>query len=214
MKQIGFVGSVDSTDIVLYLARLLSANEKKVAVVDYTKRHLFIRTADVPDVLFGSGAFYKDILVVSVDAAFNAEELNNYEYVFHYFGTATTHPQIKRCMEMVFVSDMVMSNAELLSEVEVSEGTVKHCIIRNAIDVKYKTMFLVDLMNQGFTKKEVVVVPYTEQDFRVRCHLCTDTKKKIKIKELSSGMQGTLLNLFARWETADDKTLKKIIKNA
>ena len=214
MKQIGFVGSVDSADIVLYLARLLSANAKKVAVVDYTKRHLFIRTADVPDVLFGSGAFYKDILVVSKDAAFNAEELNNYEYVFHYFGTATTHPQIKRCMEMIFISDMVLSNAELLAEVEVSEGTVKQCIIRNAIDVKYKTMFLVGLMRQDFTKKDVVVIPYTEQDFRVRCHLCTDTKKKIKLKTLSSGMQSALLNLFGRWENVDDKAMKKIIKNA
>lgn len=214
MKQIGFVGSVDSTDITLYLARLLSFNGKRVAVVDYTKRHLFVKTANVPDVLFGSGSFYKEILVVSSDAAIDENELKNYEYVLHYFGGAVTHPQVARCTEIVFISDMALYNAELLAGVSCSDDTVKRCIIRNAIDVKYKVMFLVDAMRQGFTKNNVVVVPWNEQDYRSHCYLCIDTKHKLKLKELSAGMQDILLTILSQWENLDDKELKRIIKNA
>lgn len=214
MKQIGFVGSIDGADLTLYLARLLSFAGKKVVVIDYTKRHLFIKTANVPDVLFGKGSFYKEILVASADAAFSEEEILQYEYVFNYFGAAVNHPQIAKCSEVIFMSDMALYNAELLSGVSCSAETKKRCIIRNAIDVKYKTMFLVDTMKQGFDKSDVVVIPYNEQDCRCHYYLCIDAKHKLKIKELSPAMQDVLLGILAEWENIDDKSLKKIAKNA
>ena len=213
MKQIGFVG-IDSTDIVIYLARLLSCNEKKVAIVDYTKRHQLIQTANVPDVLFGSGSYYKDILVVAAEALTDDAEVRGCEYIFHYFGAVMSHPQIANCTELFFVSDMVLSNATMFKGIATSEITKKRCIIRNVIDVKYKIKFLVDAMEQGFNPKEVILIPYNENDYRNRCYLCIDIKHKLKLKEMSETMALVVTSLFREWEELTDKQLKKIIKKA
>lgn len=213
VKQLGFVG-VDSTDMVLYLARLLSCNEKKVAVIDYTKRHQLIQTANVPDVLFGTGSYYKEILIVAAEALTDEREVKSCEYIFHYFGAAVSHPQIANCTELFFVTDMIPTNASLLKEVKCSEVTKKYCIIRNMIDAKYRGKYLVSLMEQGFAPKDAIELPYAEQDYRCRCYLCIDTKHKLKIKELSAGMQQVLLYLFKELEQADEKTIKKIVKKA
>lgn len=213
VKQIGFIG-IDSTDIVLYLARLLSSNEKKVAIIDYTKRHQLIQTANVPDVLFGTGSYYKDILVVASEIITEDMGVKGCEYIFHYFGAVMSHPQIANCTELFFVTDMALSNATMFKGVTCSEVTKKHSVVRNAIDVKYKIKFLVDAMEQGFDAKETIVIPYNENDYRSRCYLCIDTKHKLKLKELSETMQQVLINLFREWEQLDDKQLKKIIKKA
>lgn len=213
VRQLGFVG-VDSTDMVLYLARLLSCNEKKVAVIDYTKRHQLIQTANVPDVLFGTGSYYKEVLVVAEEALTDDREIKKCEYIFHYFEERLSHPQIANCTEVFFVTDMVLSNATMFKGVTCSEVTKKYSVVRNAIDVKYKIKFLVDAMEQGFDAKETIVIPYNENDYRSRCYLCIDTKHKLKLKELSETMQQVLINLFREWEQLDDKQLKKIIKKA
>lgn len=212
MKQVGFVG-VDSTDIVLYLARLISYVGKKVAIVDYTKQHRMISAASVPDVLFG-GSYYKEILVVSADTSIDEEEISSCEYIFSYFGAAVSHPQIAKCMEVFFVTDMVKINSEMLKGVQCSDGTKKYCIVRNWIDLKYKPQWVVDMMEQGFTKNDISVIPYNESDYRAKCYLSIDTKHKINLKELSSNMRDILIAFLTQWETVDDKTLKKIIKSA
>lgn len=213
MKQIGFVG-IDSTDIVLYLARLLSYNGKKVAIVDYTKRHLVIQTANVPDVLFGRGSYYKDILVVASESLTDDKEVRGCSYVFHYFGSAISHPKVAGCTELFFVTDMVISNAVMLKAVNCTDEVRKRCIIRNAIDVKYKVKFLTDAMGQDINPKEVIEIPYSEADYRNRCYLCIDTAHKLKLKGLSVMMQQALVAVFREWESLDDKEIKKIIKKA
>lgn len=213
MRQIGFVG-IDSTDIVIYLARLLSCNEKKVAIVDYTKRHQLIQTANVPDVLFGSGSYFKDVLVVAADAMTDDKEVRSCEYIFHYFGAVMSHPQIANCTELFFVTDMALSNATMFKGVTCSEDTKKRCIVRNVIDVKYKIKFLIDAMEQDFNAKEVIQIPYNENDYRNRCYLCIDTKHKLKLKEMSETMAFVVTSIFREWEELTDKQLKKIIKKA
>lgn len=213
MKQIGFLG-IDSTDIVIYLARLLSCNGKKVAIVDYTKRHQMIQTTNVPDVLFGRGSYYKDILVVAVDSMTDEKEVRSCEYVFHYFGAVMSHPQITNCTELFFVTDMVLSNATMFKGIICSGDTRKRCIVRNVIDVKYKLKFLLDAMEQGFNTKEVIQIPYNESDYRNRCYLCIDTKHKLKLKGMSEQMSIAVTSVFREWEELTDKQLKQIIKKA
>ncbi len=213
LKQIGFVG-IDSTDIVLYLARLLSGNEKKVAIVDYTKRHQLIQTANVPDVLFGSGSYYKEILVVAADSLTDDKEVRGCEYIFHYFGAVMTHPQIANCTELYMVTDMALSNATMFKGMTCSEITKKRCIVRNVIDVKYKIKFLIDAMEQSIPMSEVAEIPYREEDYRSKCYLCIDSRQKSKIKELSADMQQVLFAIVRGWEELTDKQLKKIVKKA
>lgn len=199
MKRIGFVGS-ESADIALYLARLLQNKEKNVVVVDHTRKLSLMRNAGIPEELTGKNGMYRDIEIFSESIACN---FRDDALVIDYYGYYAKAEQLKGSSLIVFVSDMLVYNAQLLKDVEVEEETPKVLILRDAIPLKYKEKYLLTETRQKITPDNLFIIPYNEGDYRSRCYLCID--KKHKLTGLSEEMQRTILTLYSRIEEVELK---------
>lgn len=210
MKRIGFVG-YESTDIALYLARLLQNKESNVVVVDHTRKLSLMRSAGIPEELTGKSGMYRNIEIFSEETAC---KFRNDAEIIDYFGYNTQHPEISHCDVVVFVTDMVLYNAKFLSDVVVKEGAEKFLILRDAISLKYKEKVLVKETGQEFPRDSVFVIPYDEGDYRNRCYLSID--KKHKLTGLSEAMKNTLLYLYSNVEEVElkRKEIVLLLKNA
>lgn len=199
MKRVGFVGT-ESADIALYLARLLQKKESNVVVVDHTKKLSLMRNAGIPEELTGKSSMYKNIEIFAEAAAC---QFRKDAEIIDYFGYQTDRQELKKCDVVVFVSDMLAYNAQLLKEVEAKEDALKILILRDAIPLKYKEKFLLRETGQNIAKDNLFVIPYDEGDYRSRCYLCID--KKHKLTGLSEPMRKTLLYLYSRIEDVELK---------
>ena len=211
MKKIGVIGT-DSTDIVVYLARMINATGKKVGIVDCSVHKSLMRTVALPEELVKGNGYYKEILILSGEAD-NEADLNAQDIVLYYFESNISHAHIAQCTELVFVSDMVLSHAQLLKELFVGD-VPKVMLIHNAVSVKYSENYLITQTGQEFQKEDIFVIPYEERDVRSKCYLCVD--KMHKLTKLSSGMKSVILNLFLRYMETEytGKELTQLLKQA
>lgn len=210
MKRIGFVGC-ESADIALYLARLLQDKESNVVVVDHTRKLSLMRNAGIPEELTGTSGMYRDIELFSKAAAC---KFRNDAIVIDYYGYYATAENLKDCNLVVFVSDMLVYNAQLLKDIEVDEEMPKVLILRDAIPLKYKEKYLLTETGQNISRDNLFVIPYNEGDYRSRCYLCID--KKHKLNGLSEEMQRVLLHLYTQIEEVElnRKEAALLLKNA
>ena len=211
MKVIGFVG-MDSTDIVVYLARMINATGKKVGIVDCSIHKSLMRTVSLPEELVKGNGYYKEILILSGEAD-NEADLNAQDMLLYYFESNINHRHIVQCTDLVLISDMVLSHAQLLKELSVGD-IPKIMLIHNAVSVKYSENYLITQTGQEFQKENVLVLPYEERDFRSKCYLCID--KTHRLTRLSSGMKSVILNLFLRYIEKEytGKELTQLLKQA
>ena len=211
MKRIGFIG-MDSTDIVVYLARMINATGKKVSIVDCSIHKSLMRTVALPEELVKGNGYYKEILILSGETD-NHVDLKAQDMVFYYFESNINHAHIVQCTDFVFVSDMVLSHAQLFKELFVGD-IPKVMLIHNAVSVKYSEKYLITQTGQEFQKEDILVIPYEERDFRSKCYLCID--KMHKLTKLSSDMKSVILNLFLRYMETEytGKELVRLLKQA
>ena len=211
MKVIGFVGT-DSTDIVVYLARMINATGKKVGIGDCSIHKSLMRTVSLPEELVKGNGYYKEILILSGEAD-NEADLNAQDMLLYYFESNINHGYIAQCTDLVLISDMVLSHAQLLKELLVGD-IPKIMLIHNAVSVKYSENYLITQTGQEFQKENVLVLPYEERDFRSKCYLCID--KTHRLTRLSSGMKSVILNLFLRYIEKEytGKELTQLLKQA
>lgn len=196
---IGFVG-YESEDIVLYLAKFLCAFKKKVAIVDRTEQEMLLELLEMKTEQEGE---YKGIWITS-----QGIEKEQYDIVFFVFGYRLMHPKLYECEKLVMVTDGVPAHASLLRKVGQWERT--QCfIIRNLVAMKHGEQYLKMLAGQSQTL--CFVIPYTEQDIRMRCYLGGDTE--IYIRKLSKEMKEIVVKLFL-WifSEYEEKEVKRIIK--
>ena len=201
MKRIGFVG-FDSEDIALYLARLLQTDEDNVVVVDHTRKLSLMRNAGIPHQLTGKSGMYRGNIEIFASAT--ACKFRKDAVIIDYFGCYTELPEIKDCDIVIFTTDMIVYNAQLLKDVHVKDGAAKFLILRNAIRLKYDESYLIVETGQEFSRDQVFVIPYDEVDYRSKCYLCID--KMHSLGGLSEPMRKTLLYLYSYVE---EKELKR-----
>ena len=196
---IGFVG-YESEDIVLYLAKILYAFEKRIAIVDRTEQEMLLELLEVGVEREGE---YEGIWVTS-----QSVEKEKYDIVFLVFGYRLMHPKLYECETLIMVTDGVPAHASLLRKIGQWERTT--ClVIRNLVAMKYGEQYLKILTGQ--TELTCFMIPYEEQDIRIRYCLGSDTE--ICIKKLSKEMKQTLIQLVL-WLFSDypEKELKKKIR--
>lgn len=176
MKRVGFLGC-DSTDIVLYVARLLQAEGKKVRLLDYTEQHMLLRVAMIPEECLYEENEYRGI---SVAAGFQEEGGHSEEtaYVLCYFGNQFLPKQFMQCSAWVLITDMLPYHADLFSVLPDSPAE-KICIIRNAISLKYDEQYLIKRMKQIVSKEQMFLLPYEEKDYKSSCYLGIDYSHKM-----------------------------------
>lgn len=196
---IGFVG-YESEDIVLYLAKILYAFEKRVAIVDRTEQEMLLELLEVGVEREGE---YEGIWVTS-----QGVEKERYDIVFLLFGYRLMHPKLYECEALIMVTDGVPAHASLLRKIGQWER-VTCLIIRNLVEMKYGEQYLKILTGQ--TELTCFMIPYEEQDIRIRYCIGSDTE--ICIKKLSKEMKQTLIQLVL-WLFSDysEKGLKKKIR--
>ena len=212
MKVIGFVGMDDSTDIVVYLARMINATGKKVGIVDCSRYKSLKRTVALPEELVKGNGYYKEILILSGDED-NEADLKAQDMVLYYFESNINHTHIEQCTDFVFVSDMVLSHVQLFKDLHVGD-IPKIMLIHNAVSVKYSENYLITQTGQEFQKEDILMIPYEERDVRSKCYLCID--KMHKLTKLSSSMKSVILNLFLRYMETEytGKELTQLLKQA
>lgn len=190
-EKIGFIG-YESADIILYIARMLSYVGKKVAVIDRTDNQTVVKTIPLPEELSGTGGYYKNILITSDTACEASEEA--LDVVLYSFGYHLQDAEIKECKMVVYVTDMIAYNAQLLKDVELPKEVDTFLIVRNAIPLKYDEKYLANIIGRKFKKDNIFRIPYEEADYKSRCYLYVD--KKHKLTSLSGQMQVTIFELL------------------
>ncbi len=196
---IGFVG-YESEDIVLYLAKILYAFEKRVAIVDRTEQEMLLELLEVGVEREGE---YEGIWITS-----QGVEKERYDIVFLLFGYRLMHPKLYECEALIMVTDGVPAHASLLRKIGQWERTT--CLVmRNLVEMKYGEQYLKILTGQ--TELTCFMIPYEEQDIRIKYCLGSDTE--ICIKKLSKQMKQTLIQIVL-WLFSDylENELKKKIR--
>ena len=196
---IGFVG-YESEDIVLYLGKLFYAFEKRVAIVDRTEQEMLLELLEVGTEREGE---YEGIWITS-----KGVEQERYDIVFLLFGYRLMHPKLYECEVLIMVTDGVPAHASLLRKIGQWER-ITCLVIRNLVEMKYGEQYLKMLIGQ--TELPCFIIPYEEQDIRIRCCIGTDTE--ICMKRLSKEMKQTLMQLFL-WLVPEyqEKEIRKKIK--
>ena len=211
VKIIGFLG-IDSTDIVVYLARMVNATGKKIGIVDYSANKNIMRTVALPEELVKGDGYYKEILILSGEKE-NHTDLKAQDMVIYYFESNINHAHIAQCTDLILVSDMVLSHVQQFKDLSV-EHIPKIMLIHNAISVKYSEKYLITQTGQEFQEEDILIIPYEERDFRSKCYLCID--KIHRLTKLSSGMKSVILNLFLRYTETEytGRELTHLLKQA
>lgn len=182
---VGFVG-YECEDIVVYLARILGAFGKKVAIVDRTEQEMLIevlgvqtKTQDAEREGFVSGVWI-------TSQGVNYEE---FDVIFLIFGYRLLHPKLYECETLIMVTDGVPAHASLLRKIGQWERK-QYLLIRNIVPMKHTEHYLAMLADH---EEEYCEIPYDEQDIRMRCSL--SSYAKCSIKQLSTGMKKALVVL-------------------
>lgn len=182
---VGFAG-YECEDIVVYLARMINAFGKKVAIVDRTEQEMLIEVLGIEK--HGEEAaregFVSGIWITSQGA--NYEE---YDVVFILFGYRLLHPKLYECQTLFMVTDGVPAHASLLRKIGQWERK-QYLLIRNLVPMKHTEQYLAMLAEH---EEEYCEIPYDERDIRMRCSLSSYTR--CAIKHLSEGMRRALVIL-------------------
>ena len=205
MRKIGFLG-FDCTDVILYLAELLSAFGKQVSIIDCGNGSTVCGDFDLP-VNNGMAEGYRNDVYICR----GLEVPHETEYALYYFGSAMTHSKLCDCSDVVFVTDMVLTNAKKLSSAKITDDVSTICVLRNFIPVKYGVSAVIQAAGQNIPEDRVFALAHTETDYRAKCYIGTDFS--VRYKYLSKEMRELLKNILILWEPSlDGKEFMRLVK--
>ena len=200
-KIVGFVG-YESEDIVIYLAKLLSAFGKKVAVIDRTEQEMLLEVLDFQEKNSTREGEFSGIWVT--DQGVDCDE---YDVVFYLFGYRLIHPKLYECETLIMVTDGVPAHASLLRKIGKWERK-QYLVIRNLVPMRHTEQYLAMLADN---EENYCEIPYDEQDIRLRCSLCIYSE--CILKRLSVGMKRSLELLICFIEpNCSVKQVREIMK--
>ena len=185
-KLVGFVG-YECEDIVLYLARILTALGKKVAVVDRTEQEMLLEVLELKNEM--KKELYADDFygIWVTDQGVSQEE---YDIIFYLFGYRLIHPKLYECETLIMVTDGVPAHASLLRKIG-DFWKKQYLVIRNLVPMKHTEQYLAILADNENSYCEI---PYDESDIRMRYSL--SSYSKCAVKQLSTGMKRALIILL------------------
>lgn len=190
--EIGFVGT-ESVDIILYVARLYTAAGSRVAVIDCTNKKALLRATSLPNTLLQSTGFYRNILMLN-GAVDYSKDKENQDVLLYNFGYDVSNELVAKCPNLVYVTDMMVYNSEILRDVEDKEDARRFLVVRNYVTLKYDEKYLAGLIEKPFNTEEIMVIPYDESDYKTKCYLCVD--KKHKLSSLSKNMIDVVMEIY------------------
>ena len=202
----GFAG-YECEDVVLYLAKIVTALERKIVIVDRTEQESLMeifRHRLIPEPGKKITETEYEGILITVDTVCYEE----YDEVFLVFGYRLMHPKLYECHNLILVTDGVPSHASMLQKVGKWER--RQCIlIRDLVPVKHGETYLT--MLAGAEGWKCCLLPLQEQDVRWKCSL--GTGEHIRIQSLSAGMRQILMKLTV-WilQEESETEIKKIMK--
>lgn len=184
-KIVGVVG-YESEDIVIYLAKLITALGKKVAVVDRTEQEMLLEILDLyeeKEHAVREGEFFG---IWVTDQGVDYEQ---YDVVFYLFGYRLIHPKLYECDSLIMVTDGVPAHASILRKIGTWERK-QYLLIRNLVPMRHTEHYLAMLAD---TEKNYCELPYDEQDIRLKYSLSSCAG--CSVRGVSPGMKRVLEQL-------------------
>ncbi len=238
MKCVGFVGNIDKTELVMYVAKMLSTLGKKTVYIDATTeqktRYIIPTIGDTNEdnqyvvqhdgVDFAIG--FTNMLELKKYFLSKGEDFTEFEYVL--VNTDNTDMcdeyDLKNANELFFVSSYdkfhIVKGIELLkymcamkrktdTEAQVVLTKILYFSEVNTADSKY-----IDILSQNLPllwKHDPINFPYDQGDLSV--NIQNQYNSKIDVRFLTSGYKEGIITTVS-CITGDDKgTLKKVLKN-
>lgn len=212
VRKIGFFG-YEYTDIAWYLARMYAYAGKQVVVVDMTDSKkvmtslCMLKREELPEEMIEKG-----IRLVKGES-FKEDDSTDVECIIYCFGYDRSGVCTNDMTDIVLVTDVMQSNAEQLSLLDVTGHENVWVIVRDMIYLKYGVETLVNLIGVKYDGNKVFELPYEEVDYRSRCYMCID--KNSKLAKLSPSMRDVLMRMYTSFfGSVDKKVLKDILRKA
>lgn len=183
---VGFVG-YECEDIVLYLARILSAFEKKVAIVDRTEQEMLMEILNIQREKKSTvrEGFFSEIWITDQVVCYE-----DYDVVFLLFGYRLVHPKLYECSALIMVTDGIPAHASLLRKIG-NWDRKQYLLIRNLVPMRHTEKYLALLADN---EESYCEIPYDEKDIRMRYSLSAYAECTVKC--LSCGMKKALVKLI------------------
>lgn len=224
MKKIGFVGAFEKTDLIIYVAKILTELQQRVLVIDTTvlQKARYIVPAIAPtktyvteyenidisvgfdnlemlDSYIGDIQADYDIILVDIDSyeMFDSFEINNSDKI--YFITAFDSFSLKKGMEIVGTMREQISMKKILFEREIVKDNDDYL---NQLSINYPIQW----------EEEKIHFPYDQGDLTAIIE--NQLVSKIKLKNLSPEyVQGLAMVVQDILPEKHSSELKKVFKN-
>lgn len=227
MKTVGFIGAYDKTDLIIYIAKLLTVANKKVLVIDSStlqKSKYFIPTIspaksyvtnfeniDIAIGLYSYAAikeylgmpvnaeFQYDYILIDVDSAESFENFHLKEGKYNFFVTGFDVYSLKR-------------GIEILSEINDPIILTKIFFSKNLLKEEEQYFNFISLGTKANWNEEIIYFPFEHGDQTVIME--NQRLSKIKLKKLTQLYKESLLYMAQKIvdDVKEDANLKKAFK--
>lgn len=234
--HIGFAGSY-KCDLLLYLARIVLAAGKKVAIIDAVTDDIW--SYSVPTYLDKKIVTYGDVdiyLDCKTAEAYEEIDFNNYDIVFVDFGfNKDMSYYMSLCDSIILVTDLEKNNVLKLREYiksfaasekynearsSDSDGTERKSnndaikIYRDVVSSKINTKYTDTLLDIG-DKLNVVMEYIVEFDeLNYKCRIESQYNDRIKFNKLTKAYKVMLVDIIESCTELDRKSILKALKKA
>ncbi|MDD5937053.1 MAG: hypothetical protein PUC65_16060 [Clostridiales bacterium] len=220
-KTISFLG-VESYDLILYLARILSNLEKRILVIDVSER------GALSDGLYDSGEGLVDITEPGIlthqgidfiprmeEWIYRGDFYNqylyhtncDYDYILVDYGFHIGHTAIEKSSLVIMVSDMQKHNIQCLLPVMEQLDLPKELVIKDVVPCKIKPK---DLLPDKIREIKNVI-HYLDIDINdIANKIQMQHTRLITVKKCSKKMKDLLCGVVSRIEK--DRTKKEIVE--
>jgi len=209
-EVVGFIGCY-SHDVILMLAKVACAMERRVLLLDHNVRHTLGTSVPIPT---GVSAREK---VVEYDGFFFSEQdlddrlLEDYDLILMDFGMHNLHKDLFFCTQLVLVTDMLMHHTRQLQRLSYNRELVKRVLIRDAVtNLKEAAPELQSFLKEFPNRKECILLP-DRRDIKNR-YVC-ETMHVYQVKQASPELREFVYDTVRDWcEDISEKEFWKKLK--
>lgn len=211
-RRVGFFGCY-SHDVILLLAKVLSCMEKRVLLVDRSRRHTLRASIPVPEGvdLEKNKIEYDGIFFGESEST--TEERKGYDVELIDFGMEPMREDALGCTELVVVTDMLLHHIRHLTKLDVPGERVRICLIRDAMGYSGKKEKAIREFLKKFPNRTEFFLSPDFRDMRNR-YVC-ETMNEYSMKRASPEMQEIIVQIAALFCPGYmGKEIKQKVRNA
>lgn len=195
---VGFVGCY-SHDVILMLAKVAVAMERRVLLLDHNEKHILRVSVPVP-----AGVSVRENLV-EYDGLFfseqklNAELLAAYDLILIDFGMQERKEKLADCTQLFLVTDMLPHHILQLRRLPIREEAVRRILVRDAVGhLKSGAPELWNFLQTFPNRRECVLLP-DRRDIKNR-YVC-ETVHEYQVKAASPELREFIYDTVREWCT-------------